>query len=302
MRALSIFILQGLCLSLLPAMAMAEEDPRDAFILSASTTLSADVAAQESAVWRVMNGFGHVNLSGNGLFLASRSRESMARGWVAFQIREYRGGTRGVSAQLMSGYDVPVMRQSRAGLALTLARADLDTGEEVRSRTLSFGPYIRTQVGEHMKLKTWMSLARPVYRLAGGGKTRATRLAAGARAYFDRRLGALKLSGSASLALSRQVVPELGDLSGFEISKRNASLSARATFRPDRDLRPFVGFGLSDGRWRKPSGSGAYTTPRLSTGISWSHKRRSLSLSVDSSRVFDPDRPLTLNTTYRTRF
>jgi opacity protein-like surface antigen len=291
-----------IALLLLPVQTAADDaDLRDALKLGASTTLSADITAHEAALGNVMDGFGHVNLYGNGLYLASRSRESMARGWAALSVREYHDDPSGVASRLMMGYDFPLLQHSRLGFSAGFAKANLDTGREIESRSFSFGPYLKTRIGDKLKLKSWMNVAQPVYRYSGGS-TRAMRVGGGTNATLSDRIGGIKMSSSAALSMSHQFTPSAGSLDGFEISNLYSSISARATLNPDGHFKPYFDVGVTQGYWRNDSSFGDYSTPRFATGFQWSHKKRSLTLQIDGSHVFDPTLPVALTSNFRLSF
>ena len=296
-------ILPALCALTLPGPASANEDDlRYALKRGASTTLATDISAHESALGRVMTGYGHVNLYGNGLFLSTKARPNMARAWAVFHMTDYNGDTRGASRRILLGYDLPVMNRSRLGFVLGIGKADLDTGgEEIDSSTLSLGPHLKTRLGKYLRLRTWATLSRPAYRFSGH-RVRATRVGAGMRAGIDRTFELVKLSGSASFGYSHQRVPGTGRLRGFEITRANTSLTTRATFYPQNNWRPYLDFGLSRGMWRNDDGSDAYSTPSMAAGLLWNYKKRSISVSVDGRQVFDPAMPLKLTTNYRLTF
>lgn len=302
MPALTAKALCALFLALTPLPALADDDAlRAALKLGASTTLGADISAHEIALRQVMDGFGHVSLHGNGLFLATKAGENTARAWTAFHMNEYNGGTRGVSRRLLAGFDLPVLRRSRLGLVGSFGTADLDTGAQIESRTFSFGPYFRTRLGKNLRLKTWASLSRPVYRFARG-RVRATRIGAGARARLERDFGNLKLGGAATMQFSRQLTAGRSRLKAFEISKLDSSLSTRATFFPESNLRPYLDVGLTQGAWTNDSAQGDYSSQTLAAGLTWQKRKQSVSLQLDGRRVFDPAQPLRLTTNYRLSF
>lgn len=193
------------------------------------------------------------------------------------------------------------MNASRLGLVASLGTADLRSGETVQSRTFSFGPYFKTPVGKYLKLKTWASLSRPVYRIAGA-TLRAARFGAGARARLERDFGDLRLGSTATLQFSRQVTPGRRSLGGFGITKLDSTLSTRATFLPQNALRPYVDFGMTQGQWSNADGRGEYSSQTLAAGVLWSRQKHSVSVQLDGRQVFDPSQPLKLTTHYRLSF
>ncbi len=302
MRTLTAKALCAAALALAPLPAAADEIAlREALKVGASTTLGADIAAHEVALGQVMDGFGRVNLHGNGLFLATHSGENTARAWAAFHMNDYAGDPRGVSRRLLLGYDLPVMRRSRLGLVGSFGTADLDTGARVQSRTFSFGPYFKTRIGKLLRIKSWASLSRPVYRYARGS-TRATRLGAGARARLEHTYGNVSLRGAASLRFSHQVMPGRSRLKAFQITKLDSTLTTRATFYPEAPLRPYVDYGLTQGRWTNDDSRGDYSAQTLAAGLLWEKRKHSVSVQLDGRRVFDPAQPLQLSTNYRLSF
>lgn len=297
----------ALCLTVLAVAggASAETDSRDAMKSGASTTLGASIAAFDSVLGQAMSGYGHVRLTGGGLFLATRARGHMPRFWSALQVREYHGGTEGLSSSLLTGYERALGQDARIGFSMAFSRADLDTGRGIESATTSFGPYLKTSIGEESWLKTWAVLARPQYTL-GGHSHIATRFGGGLRAGTEHHFGWLKLSGSASLSASRQVHPDFtapeGHVEGFEIDKLNTAFGSRATLDTESRFKPYLDLGLSWGRWRSDEAQGDFSTPSLAAGLNWRREKRSFLLNVDAGQVFDPARPLTLRTQYRLSF
>lgn len=287
---------------LLPAApALAADQLRTAYRSSVSTTLNASVGAFDSVLGHALNGYGKVRLNSKGLFLATPGPGSAPRMWWAFEAREYHGSTFGRKFDMLLGIEKPIGRGTRLGFATGYGVADLDTGRDIRTQTFSFAPYVQTALTDHIGLKAWAALARPDYRL-GNSPRSAWRTAAGLNANGSYELRRMELSGAAGLSLSQQTSSGIGDLSTWQVGKLSASLRTRATLRLERNFRPYFELGYNYGSWVDAGKSGETHAPSLKTGLSWTHKKRSFTLSLIGTQVFDPVQPLVLNTRYSIRF
>ena len=87
-------------------------------------------------------------------------------GWAALSVREYHDDPSGVASRLMMGYDFPLLQHSRLGFSAGFAKANLDTGREIESRSFSFGPYLKTRIGDKglARLKRLKGLKRILAR------------------------------------------------------------------------------------------------------------------------------------------
>ncbi|NDV98527.1 autotransporter outer membrane beta-barrel domain-containing protein [Salipiger sp. PrR002] len=297
LRALALLLI-----CLLPALPVRAADAlRSAYRSGVSTTLSASVGAFNSVLGHAANGYGQVRLTDKGFFLATPGSSRAPRMWWAFEAREYHGDTKGRKFDMLLGFEKPLGVRTRLGFATGYGVADLDTGREIRSRTLSFAPYLQTKLNDNLGFKAWAALARPDYRL-GSTPRAAWRTAAGLDASGAYKLRTLDLSGTAGLSMSRQASSGVGDVSGWQVGKLTATLRTRATLRLERNFRPYFELGYSYGAWVDAGSSGDYETPSLKTGLSWTHKKRSFTLNLNGTQVFDPVQPLVLSTNYSIRF
>ncbi|MBE9636681.1 autotransporter domain-containing protein [Salipiger mangrovisoli] len=287
---------------LLPASpGQAEEALRSAYRSSVSTTLNASIGAFDSVLGHALNGYGRVRMNSRGVFLATNASDNAPRMWWALEAREYHGSTNGRKVDILLGLERPLGTDSRLGFATGYGVAALDTGRDIKTQTLSFAPYIATSLTEHIGLKAWAALARPDYRLGSTPRT-AWRTAAGLNASGRYELPRMNLSGSAGLSLSQQVSSGVGDVSGWQVGKLSATLRTRATLRLERNFRPYFELGYSYGAWVDAGSSGETQAPSLKTGLSWSYKKRSFTMSLNGTQVFDPVQPLVLSTNYNIRF
>ncbi len=292
----------ALLIGLLPATAgQAADELRSAYRSSVSTTLSASVGAFDSVLGHALSGYGKVRLNSKGVFLATNAPGNAPRVWWAFEAREYHGSTNGRKFDMLLGIERPLGNGTRLGFATGYGVAALDTGREIKTQTLSFAPYIETSLTDNIGLKAWAALSRPDYRLGNAPRV-AWRTAAGLNASGRYELQRMNLSGSAGLSLSQQVSSGVGDVSAWQVGKLSATLRTRATLRLERNFRPYFELGYSYGAWVDAGDSGESQAPSLKTGLSWSYKKRSFSLSLNGTQVFDPVQPLVLNTNYSIRF
>ncbi|WP_353471243.1 autotransporter domain-containing protein [Salipiger sp. H15] len=287
---------------LLPAaVPLAADELRSAYRSSVATTLSASVGAFDSVLGQALSGYGKVRLNGKGVFLATKASAGAPRMWWALEAREYHGSVEGRKFDMLLGIERPLGERSRLGFATGYGVADLDTGRDIRTQTFSFAPYMETPLTENIGLKAWAALARPDYRL-GDSPRSAWRTAAGLNASGAYELRRMNLSGAAGLSMSQQTSSGVGDLSSWQVGKLTATLRTRATLRLERNFRPYFELGYSYGAWVNAGSSGDYETPSLKTGLSWTHKKRSFTLSLNGTQVFDPVQPLVLSTNYSIRF
>ncbi|WP_226624719.1 autotransporter domain-containing protein [Alloyangia pacifica] len=280
---------------------LAEDELRSAYRSSVSTTLAASVGAFDSVLGHALNGYGKVRLNSKGLFVATQAPGSAPRMWWALEAREYHGSTSGRKIDVLLGIERPIGTGTRLGFATGYGVAELDTGRDVRTQTFSFAPYVETSLTDHIGLKAWAALARPDYRL-GSSPRSAWRTAAGLNASGNYELRRMDISGAAGLSLSQQSSSGIGEVSAWQVGKLSASLRTRATLRLERNFRPYFELGYKYGTWVDAGNSGETHAPSLKTGLSWSHKKRSFTMSLIGTQVFDPVQPLVLNTRYSIRF
>lgn len=251
----------------------------------ATLAAGASVNAVGGAVNSALSGTSRT-VTRNGLFFSTSGADTVYNGWVSLQGRSYSGAIDGESYELSFGTDFEIGMGKRLGLFLSMGQSDLNIGGViVESDGVSFGPYVKMELGDRYSVTGYALFAQPDYTV-GGTRYQADRRALGVTVNADYMIGNTEIVSYLGLSGFTEDHPAAGALVARDISSFTGSIGTRASFNAGAPFRPYLSLGADFMRFDDGiNGTITHNTPRVGAGFIYDSGAGSLNMHINGGEI-----------------
>ncbi|MEL7092426.1 MAG: hypothetical protein AAFN94_11890 [Pseudomonadota bacterium] len=282
-------LIPAVMVSVTPVLAQATNDPpsSDVFISGVATN-----NAVSETLWHLSDPTNNYFGTRQRAPLQLRTREAAGdSGWNAFaqvNARTFVGDVDGNGRDVTLGIDRS-FGAARVGLLLTDSTYDLTdaTAQQADSDALSYGLYALAEFNETWFVQAFALQSDPDY-VVGANAFEADRTAGGLTVGTGREMGALYVTGFASINGYSEDHPVVGITPARTISSTTISIGSRAYFQPSTTAIGYVGLALQHNSFDDGLGNDDDSiSPRLSTGYEVQAGPGTFAIDADLGEVVD---------------